>query len=1238
MTPDPISVLWMPIPAGLRGPGARPMLSILVAPRLRSADGTDALLSAFAPFVDWPATVKALLPAMHVQFAGGAELPVTALDAGVLEPRLWQAVFPADRTAVRAFVPDDYANHALLSYGVGEGQRALGALYGATAAQHAGGPPIARHNDFARLVHEIAGERAHESLVQSLDRALAFHRNIPAAQAGEPWPEPADLAHLLDFHALVSSLGDHPALLRALGLIIDVVLPDAAPRGFAPTLLCVRPHFRASDLCPRVLAELDPVRFVAVPHESGRWGGLLPLASERYTLVQVDVDGALLKLDGLRKVLGERARLPAPDASLTAALPALRSGGLSIVHDNRAGDLAAWLARADQAEQGLAAGTATLTAEQLIRGYVVDIWDERKRRWRSLCARYGTYAFAHDPALDRTVHDEGFVQLAVTAHQPAAGKPILRLHESVARWDGWSLAAPRPGKALSHEADPAAPPELPRNDPLTSAGIAIDWKVEPGTLPTLRFGHGYRVRARALDLAGHVVALDAAPDDEAQPAGRGLLVYRRFEPVPAPVFVLRKALDPVANAGEASDRIVVRTENAGAAQDAAAGVAGGERQLVPPRASVALAEAHGALDDAAGLPRADLYGALRDRDGATLTEDPAQKVVIVAADRIVVPYLPDPLARGVALRDLPGTPAGTATLLPFVFKDEWPAAVGLRLALEDGDGPPRWDAAARVLTVQLAKGAVAKVPVSCWITEDDLELMAVWSWLRDWVDDLRTSDPARLLLLSGELDEAARRALQGGHWMLTPPHELVLVSAVRQPLGHPRFAQLHADRGAGTTATRFTGALAISGKSTSRIELLASWTEPVDLDDGKPPDLAVAHEALADELLVNQLPAGGDAIVLRTGNRPVGLYRTDEDLVRFTGESSPRHEFHDTRHRMVRYRARATTRFREYFPPDDAGSFTRTGEEIVVDVPASTRPAAPRPLYAVPTFGWERQTRTGIRMSRRRGGGLRIYLARPWFSSGEDERLAVVVHSRVLDQRARRELRHHITEWGRDPIVDGTRLAAEPLMQFPAALELAGPLTLPELGDAHPVHAATHRVGFDAVRDVWFCDVEIDPGTTYRPFVHLALARCQRHAVAGAELSPVVLLEFAQLAPDRALIVTHAPDVPGRHHVTVSGFSYRGTAAARDTGSSVEVLLQERQPGLPDELAWITVPGAASPDDTGLDTRLLWRGWVDVPTDPARGPFRVAVHEYETWPADVLVHDRPLNRRTVYFDTLELTR
>ena len=79
-------------------------------------------------------------------------------------------------------------------------------------------------------------------------------------------------------------------------------------------------------------------------------------------------------------------------------------------------------------------------------------------------------------------------------------------------------------------------------------------------------------------------------------------------------------------------------------------------------------------------------------------------------------------------------------------------------------------------------------------------------------------------------------------------------------------------------------------------------------------------------------------------------------------------------------------------------------------------------------------------------------------------------------------------------------------------------------------------------------------------------------------------------------------DPPPRHHVIVSGYTYSATAAT-NRGSTIEVYVQERRPGLPDELAWITVPGVTTPDDTGEDTSLLWRGWVDVPTGPGRGPL-----------------------------------
>ena len=115
-----------------------------------------------------------------------------------------------------------------------------------------------------------------------------------------------------------------------------------------------------------------------------------------------------------------------------------------------------------------------------------------------------------------------------------------------------------------------------------------------------------------------------------------------------------------------------------------------------------------------------------------------------------------------------------------------------------------------------------------------------------------------------------------------------------------------------------------------------------------------------------------------------------DDSQQSTRHFSSRHEFHDTRHRNVTYTAVATTRFKEYFPdtptgnPGDITDFpTRT-----ISVLNSARPPAPKPLYVLPAFGWESDTEGAWQISKRRGGALRVYLDRPWYSSGEGELLA----------------------------------------------------------------------------------------------------------------------------------------------------------------------------------------------------------------------------------------------------------
>jgi hypothetical protein len=93
----------------------------------------------------------------------------------------------------------------------------------------------------------------------------------------------------------------------------------------------------------------------------------------------------------------------------------------------------------------------------------------------------------------------------------------------------------------------------------------------------------------------------------------------------------------------------------------------------------------------------------------------------------------------------------------------------------------------------------------------------------------------------------------------------------------------------------------------------------------------------------------------------------------------------------------ATTRFREYFPAaiaKEPANITRSGKErdevdesstsvafgarVLLHIPSSARPAAPKLQYVIPTFGWQQQSLAGGGLqSTRQGNGLRIYLDPP---------------------------------------------------------------------------------------------------------------------------------------------------------------------------------------------------------------------------------------------------------------------
>lgn len=1204
-----------------------------------------------------------------------------------------------------------------------------------------------------QLVEVIPRSEGAQPGVEELARVVAFTRGptsptaseAPAPPAGpglvagpeEPAPPPPPPPPP-DFHQSLTFLGDHPSVMRSLGLVIDLEIPlSSLPLSRrsdpAPKLLQVVPTFTeplaGTSVSPLTAYWLEGNVFTASsdPAAGEITAGILDLESGgQYELVQVDVQDAVLKL------VGSLASSPpdpaAPDA--TTGAPTMRSSGISVVraeHGRRVWDrMSTAMANNDRlsaASQDMAAAQLpVLFAEDLVRGHRFDV-RESEGPWRSLHQRIGTYVFREHPGgpLTVTVHDEGAVQQTATQAPTVSGalapETELFIHESLVNWRGWSLSAPRPGRTIT-EIGPdtivnSAPPGLPQLD--------VSFRAEPGSLPRLRFGRQYRLRCRTVDLAGNGLDLPAAtkamkdffpsndpvlPVGDAPGADDNFFTYCRFEPVAAPVLVPRERFTE----GESTDRLVIRSRPGRSAEaeaadltTAAAGTrtysATSERHVVPPKGSQHLAESHGLFDAAVGSQgdtRATYHLARKEKGQLTDTavidvstgqpvplDDPSAVEVVPATDsgvtgyvvhherQLVLPYLPDPCARGAMWGGLPGVPPpgqddrflglldeqGTLTLgsaalpadavaqlggsivqLPFGAPDEvdrWPDRPPFRIVLAERTGAvakrPEWDPANRVLTVFLAPAEQRVVRLSSYLADTDLDLLGQWQWLAEVAPEQAVDPVTRDV------------AVRGGRWQLTPARNVTLVHAVEQPLLVPDFTRLEAPRLRDLTSC-FVGAdLRVHGESTGNVDVFASWEEAVDPPGSAP----LPRSAHVFDIPVHLPGDGEDAGQEDVGTVPVATY--DAAAHRLTLNAPPpddesgrtflaQHEFGDTRHRTVRYRAVASTRFLEFFPPDvvqDSSRVTLTGAEQEVVVPSSAPPSAPGIVSVLPSFGWTRAvTAEGVRTSTRTGA-VRVHLQRPWFSSGAGEQLAVVLSdSVVLPPDA--ALSPYVTQWGRDPIWPHHEALAPPRsFSFSSSTRSETGLPLEQL-PGFTVTAVAHDVTYDKARDVICCDITLDPfPEAYFSFVRLALARYQPDALPACKLSQVVLADFVQVPPERTVTVSPDPTQPGRFAVEVRGFS-----PIRSFVALVRVAVEERIAGIPDpDLGWAPVaeddPGVTVSRDVVNQPPVLWSGSVTVPAD-SPGRHRLVIREQEPILTDETVGGANPDGRVVFVETVVL--
>ena len=489
----------------------------------------------------------------------------------------------------------------------------------------------------------------------------------------------------------------------------------------------------------------------------------------------------------------------------------------------------------------------------------------------------------------------------------------------------------------------------------------------PGSLPRLRIGRRYWIRARIVDLAGNSLLPQLDDFGPENPLANARL-YCRYEPLAAPVIALVKPPDAPTEKpmeGESVERIAIRSFNNTPESNSLKTHQQAWRFVVPPQSSVRDAEIHGKLDVGGKIDKTkfDLLANQKDWDAKDLKHSSLQEEKIPTSGPLgstvddttyavyregkPLTYLPDPIAEEVAVRifDHPNISDTNLITIPLYPTSVWPDAQPFKILVYDHPtARPSYDEGTHTLVVPLPKAICAKIRLSMRLSEKWLDRMGIWNWLS-------TEDKVKL----------KNMALDGEHWMLTPWCTVDVVHAVQRPLVSPKITRISINvREYGATSARPTFIAVCSLKSTDHLDLVAEWHEPQDNLAEKIPLDSKGNE-VAFTIKINDAKTYSTRMVDDKFGGFAEYMVIDEDVISvntimtvsdLTTQKS--HELRDTRYRRIEYWLEGTTKFREYMPaivldsePTDK-NIKVIGPRAVTWIPSSSRPPAPEVLYLVP--------------------------------------------------------------------------------------------------------------------------------------------------------------------------------------------------------------------------------------------------------------------------------------------------
>jgi hypothetical protein len=797
----------------------------------------------------------------------------------------------------------------------------------------------------------------------------------------------------------------------------------------------------------------------------------------------IDVVSAVHQLDlqasGGSVPAGAGAPAQMPD---DPGLPALRSNGITVFRNDRWDSVVApRLVRASRLEAKptvVDQCNETLYADDLVRGYAVDV-QTAGGTWVSLCAREARYRIGDHafPTGTGTVSEEGHIGLTAGRTEDQAK---LKVHESLFSWDGWSLAVPPP-PCVDADHDSCSPASAKQMNL-----IVADHAVRCGTLPKLRFGERYRLRARMVDIGGNSLSLEGNGAGSANrhfgvasAASTPDIHFLRAQVPRAPaLYAVKDTLSPSSEGPQTHDAATIWFRT---------GDGKNEYFLAPPPISLEMAISHGLFDPCDVNKFNDEVEAVRERAAAERWSP------FFSKDKL--PFFPDPTVTGVRVRGLPtqnGKNNGTR-VIPFAKPS------GTRVILHDATGRQGEyhdvPTGTSELHIYLVPGADVPLLISSCISASGFDLLSAASFVEPATrPSIRTA------------------AMAGMNETLCPPRLVRAIHAVSTPKA-PTEVTIKPVRTAFASRAQLSGTIKLDSGQAGTIEFQGTWDEVID-DPNVPLPRTVSQ--LVGKSSQQSLPTGSPGTV--------NIVNVDAF-----------HDFTSTAARTVTYQSFVASRYKSFFP----GATAVAGPRLQVPVKSSAPPPPPRVISIVPTFGWDAP-------HHRSGFSLRIYLDRPWFTSGLGEALAVLLPPKgtaigtVVSKP-------WYSQWGRDPLwPDGPVSQDLPLVLRPehfvgrsSALAPSNLSLTTTGGSSDPVEVALYDLeiarNYNMDRRLWFVDMAVDLGqlranSVYSPFLRLALARYQPLGLAPPEdqqdmrLSTMTTADIIQLTNDRIARMTRSGD------------------------------------------------------------------------------------------------------------------